>query len=987
MSDTVSPFAVDNEIFDAYLRIEDFSRKFGVNLGNTRFAVIGFQSVGKTTLICALAGEALGGAVLASVGTRCPTTYILKRSSSGRTCVRVGGTEVPVTAVFDRVTAHQQALREFSGEELIVEVEGPRCVNMTFTDLMGLRAEGRTENEQITPILRRFLVDESVSPIFVVAAQHDPETIRNDIESLLKRVGVAKSAVSSRALLLVGRLDEKIGSIDGLRHLQSIVEETEALNLGTPQFFSCNPASFSGRATALSIPSDPRERSQFFHDLAAVEGRALDDYLARLGGGDRMPVSPELRRRFGLLNVMKSIQSRWVQSFRSTVVGIQQQVGNELDMSNEDLKRCRMLLHNKSTLRDDATRYINQYHCLLRSVYNGDLSMYTSSMRKSHGLQVSKSHDRLFESRPATNRRTLKKLQRDWKAEETEMMEKHRDLLRQWFRCDSERSAFIRSQMLEQDAEFCKTVLAARLKEQLFGGAAVFRALRVWGYMFMKTPFVPLTAEDVIQLNGCGSNNKVIGMDVMKVIRLAVRSRTDSDVNGITVLTTWIHMLFHKFPSEAEELLSGEFSQGPLAGIPELTQYLREEAFRIYTERLKSALEAVSEQFVASFADALTFLEPHMIYAELALIMSTQLYAGESVQHLTAEPQAEDDNDDEEVEESGDGTDAAETQPSAQGAIPTATADAESSSPGIVRRLSRIRQSVKDAFGGDSTTPRISLHQDANPLAILEQQLKLMADIGRFYRGTVSTALFCTLPEQKIPQVVEGHVEDKLDEINKAVQMFRTMIKGKLLMRLHHIVQQEFLDPFAEMLNVSLLSELQSAITKLSDVELQEKAILDPDQLRDEINRALQRTEGARDLSRQLEVVARKLGVQRASSHRPPVPFDDEAVLRAQLEAFRAETMRLQQERDEEVRREKEKDDVRAELLKKETENQALRRKIESLEMRLATPPVAADGVVVEEATDKAATAVPEQQTRQRPAAAPKKARPAPKTVTEADDW
>jgi hypothetical protein len=242
----------------------------------------------------------------------------------------------------------------FRTEELLIEIEGPEGIDMTFTDLMGLRAVGDADNAQIVPILKTYIESPNVVPIMLVQLHHDPELIKNDLRMVLKTLNVTRDDLRGRAMVWCTRFDEK-GTIQSVDDLVNILDTVHGLGLDWPCVFGCNPGNYV--YPPQSIPKDGAQLSVFFRRVEENEARAVDAYLGDLERKSDVALSAEHRSSFTLRKAVAKLRQKWVESFSQNIGAIQHKLAERINNCMGAVRGIQGLLDNKS-LRAQATLYL-----------------------------------------------------------------------------------------------------------------------------------------------------------------------------------------------------------------------------------------------------------------------------------------------------------------------------------------------------------------------------------------------------------------------------------------------------------------------------------------------------------------------------------------------------------------------------------------------------------------------------------------------------
>jgi len=411
-------------------------------------------------------------------------------------------------------------------------------------------------------------------------------------------------------------------------------------------------------------------------------------------------------------------------------------------------------------------------------------------------------------------------------------------VLRKW-------KGYKKSAELKQDADLRNSVLFTRMDEALSGGAAVYRALRLWGYQFMTMPVTDLTTADVIEFNAYGGE-KVVGLSVPKVLRVAVQHQAMNDGDGIDILMAWFNEIFGKFPQHAELLVCKSPLRALSPADEHLNEFLNGAARAKYAALFTQHLSLVQKKFLEGMMEAIAFLEPHVIYTEIALLCSTSLSKGA----LVLEPQPDDVVDVQSDDSAGASSD-----------VPTPPSDeAAATDRTTPRGVGEFFSAVKARFAG-GVNLKLTLSKTRSALDTIKDVHNFMRHVGRGPHG-VTLAQFCSFPEQKFTDFTENEIEEHLPEVNESLRMFCTVVKGRQLQRLQHLLQHDFLDPFADILDNKLVNAFLDIIGDLDDTELREKAVENPAELQRRISKNMKEYEETQLLHADLRAMAKKLAIK-----------------------------------------------------------------------------------------------------------------------------
>ena len=266
-----------------------------------QFVLVGKQSVGKSRLIEALAGE-LFNFVSGTLGSRRPTILEFRQSSGVRQwSLRDGGAWVPLSVadVQRRVSAAHEMLGEtVSAEPVSLRLESPDCVSVNIVDLPGFRdfamdAAKLRLQEAIDELVTRFMQD----PRNVLLCVEEAGDAAN--YSTLQRC-MKLDPQFKRTVLIRNKLDKYI------RHLNS-----QNVNQWIAGYGDL-PARLTKIALSLPHFTSPTPPQPFPEMRSAASARDVSDVTA-------LNVSRDLLPLIGFDNFSNFVTGRVEQEFGAAV--------------------------------------------------------------------------------------------------------------------------------------------------------------------------------------------------------------------------------------------------------------------------------------------------------------------------------------------------------------------------------------------------------------------------------------------------------------------------------------------------------------------------------------------------------------------------------------------------------------------------------------------------------------------------------------------
>ncbi|KAL8272427.1 hypothetical protein Esti_003717 [Eimeria stiedai] len=140
-----------------------------------RLVVFGQQSMGKTTLLDYIMGGPIGYSST-DTGTRQPVVILLRPSESGRVECRVGGEDICIKGLQQRMRDIMSSQGEtISSKELEVEIAIPNGVHAVFVDLPGIKDDSKAGAELTRSVVRSY-VQSNPNDLYILVkkASDDP---------------------------------------------------------------------------------------------------------------------------------------------------------------------------------------------------------------------------------------------------------------------------------------------------------------------------------------------------------------------------------------------------------------------------------------------------------------------------------------------------------------------------------------------------------------------------------------------------------------------------------------------------------------------------------------------------------------------------------------------------------------------------------------------------------------------------------------------